>query len=123
MPNKKKNMGAAGGILLLIGSLIYLYVVFSWYSGGAMTSAWLNAAAFLGPFVAAFAILGAISLFFMSVGVLAGKVMNDKMAHVLWKFVLLGALSLFIVTALGPWFYWVVLGFIFTYVGAVLTKE
>ena len=105
----------------MLGSLIYLYVVFSWYSSGAVAGQWLNAAQFLAPFVAAFAVIGAVSLFFMSIGAIAGKMTNEKMNHTLWKFVMLGAISLVILAAGGALFYAVILGFILTYLGAAIT--
>jgi hypothetical protein len=117
---KKSYFGPVGGILALIGSLIYIYVVFAWYSSSTAASPWLSAAQFLSPFVAALAIVSAISLFFISIGTIAGKMKGDKTNKVLWKFVILGAVTLLILAAGGSWFYLVVLGFILTYIGAMI---
>lgn len=114
---KKNSMAVAGGILLLLGSLVYLYVLFTWYSSGTIGS-WLGAAAFLTPFVAAVALVGSISLFFMSIGTIAGK-MDKMMTNVLWKFVMLESVTAVIVTAGGSWFYAVIAAFVLTYIGAM----
>jgi hypothetical protein len=117
---KKSSMGAAGGILLLLGSLLYLYVGFTWYGGGASYGTALTTAAFFGPFVVALALISAISLFFMSLGVLGGSMANGKdMDKYLWKFMTLAGLTFFIVTAGGSFFYWAVLAFILTYIGGI----
>ncbi len=114
-------MSAAGGILLFLGSLIYLYAVFAWY--GSALSGWLAAASFLGPFVAAFAIVGAITLFFMGIGTVAGKVMSDSKAMWMWKYIAATGMSMLIVTAgHGMLFGWAVVGFLLTYIGAASTR-
>lgn len=104
---------------MLIASLVYLYVLFTWYSSGTI-GAWLGAAAFLTPFVAAVALIGAISLFFMSIGTLAGKMDDKMMMNVLWKFVMLEGITSFIVTAAGSWFYPIVAAFVLSYIGAMV---
>lgn len=108
----------------MVGSIIYLYLVYSWYSGGAASGAWLAAAQFFAPFVAAFAVIASVSLFFMALGRLAGMKGGDdeKMGKVLWKFVMIGALSLLIVTGGSGMFAWAVLGFVLTYIGAAALK-
>ena len=119
----KKSSGTAGGALLFVGAVIYLYVVFTWYSSGAAPSAWLNWASFLAPFVVAGAIVSSITLFFMSIGSIAGKVTDDMKAmmnQVLWKFVMIGSGTTLILTGGTEWFYYVVLGFVLTYLGAMM---
>ncbi len=102
---------------MFLGSLVYLYVVFTWYNGGATAGAWLNAAAFLSPFVIAVAIVSAITLFFMGLGAAAGMKGDAKMADVLWKFIILGGITTLIVTGGGGWFYVALVGFVLTYLG------
>ncbi len=116
---RKSSMGALGGFLLFLGSLLYLYVGFTWYSSGTL-GPWLSLAQFFGPFVAAFALISAIVLFFMSLAGLMGKTgAGDKMkTDILWKFIVWGGALFFILTAGGAWFYWVVLAFVLTYLGA-----
>ena len=109
----------AGGVLLLLGSLVYLYVLFSWYSSGAAMGSWLSAAAFLTPFIAAVALIGSISLFFMSIGTIAGKMADKMMMDVLWKFIMLESITSVIVTAGGAWFYPVIGAFVLTYLGGM----
>ena len=104
--------------MLLLGSLVYLYVLFSWYNSGTIGS-WLGAAQFLTPFVAAVALIGSISLFFMSLGTIAGKMSDRMMMNVLWKFVYVEGLSSVIVTAAGSSFYAAIGAFILTYLGAL----
>ena len=118
MAKKNSSAAVAGGVLLLLGSLVYLYVLFSWYNTGAIGS-WLGAAQFLTPFVAAVALIGAISLFFMSIGTIAGKMDDDMMMNVLWKFVMVEGISSVIVTAGGSSFYVAIGAFILTYLGAM----
>lgn len=100
-----------------MGSLLYLYVVFSWYSGGAaLTGTWLSMAAFLAPLVAAFAVVASITLFFVGIGMAAGKTMDDK-GMWLWKFITAAGMSLLIVSrADGA----ALLGFLLTYIGAMV---
>ena len=115
---KQNSSAVAGGVLLLLGSLVYLYVLFTWYNSGTI-GMWLGAAQFLTPFVAAVALVGAISLFFMSLGTIAG--MSQKgMADILWKFVMLESITAVIVTAGGSMFYTIIGAFILTYIGASL---
>jgi hypothetical protein len=114
---KKNNSAMAGGVLLLLGSLVYLYVLFSWYNTGTIGS-WLGAAQFLTPFVAAVALVGSISLFFMSIGTMAGKA-DKMMMNILWKFVMIESISAVIVTAGGAWFYATIGAFVLTYLGAM----
>jgi hypothetical protein len=115
---KKNSSAAAGGVLLLLGSLVYLYVLFSWYNSGIVGS-WLSAAQFLTPFVAAVALIGSISLFFMSIGTLAGKMADKMMMSVLWRFVILESITAVIITATTSSFYAVIGAFILTYLGAL----
>jgi hypothetical protein len=115
---KKNNSAMAGGVLLLLGSLVYLYVLFSWYNTGTIGS-WLGAAAFLTPIIAAVALVGSICLFFMSIGTMAGKMADKMMMNVLWKFVMVESISAVIVTAGGAWFYAAIGAFVLTYLGAM----
>jgi hypothetical protein len=118
----KKGAGTIGGFLLFLGSLVYLYVGFTWYSSGT-SGPWLTAAQFFSPFIAALALISAIVLFFMSLAGLMGKVQNDKMMDdVLWKFIIWGGATFFIITAGGSWFYWAVLAFVLTYLGVASKK-
>lgn len=120
---KKGTSGMAGGALLFLGSIVYLYVVFTWVNSGGAPSAWLGMAAFLAPFVAAGAVVSAITLFFMSIGQVAGKMaddMKDMVTKVLWKFVMFGGVTTLILTGGTAWFYYAVLGFVLTYIGAMM---
>ncbi|HUB92427.1 MAG TPA: hypothetical protein VL945_00540 [Candidatus Saccharimonadales bacterium] len=119
---KKSSAGMAGGILVFLGSLIYLYVVFTWYNSGAALGAWVSATQFLGPFVVAVAMVSAITLFFMGIGTMSGKAtgeMKSMMQMVLWRFVMLAGITEIIVTGGGAWFYAAILGFVLTYIGAM----
>ncbi len=110
----------AGAALVFLGSLVYLYVAYSWYNAGASGSAWLNAAQFLAPFVVAAAIFSTITLFFMGLGGLAGMAKGgDKMmSNVLWKFVMWGGMTFIILTGGTSWFLWAMVGLVLTYLGA-----
>lgn len=118
MATKKSSM-RAGAVLAFLGSLIYLYIVWVWYSTGAALGPWVSAASFLGPFVIAVAVFSAISLFFMSLGAMAGmgggdaKMMNDW----LWKIVMWASIT-FIILGGAAWFVWVLVAIILTYLGA-----
>jgi hypothetical protein len=116
----KKSAGAAGGILVFLGSLIYLYVIFTWYgtSGTVTTGSWLASAQFLTPFVIAAAIFSSIALFFMSIGAIAGK-MDSKKDGPLWKLIMWGALMLLIVSGGTQYFWYVVVGLVLTYIGGI----
>jgi hypothetical protein len=119
---KKSSSSVGGGVLVFLGSLIYLYVVFTWYSSGAALGAWVSATQFFGPFVVAAAMVSAITLFFMSIGAMANKAtgeMKSMMQMVLWKFVMLAGVTEIIVTGGSGWFYAAILGFILTYIGAM----
>jgi uncharacterized membrane protein len=119
MAAKKSSSAIAGGILALLGSLVYLYVVFTWYNGGGAASAWLTAAQFFAPFVVGLAIVSTISIFFMSIGGMTGKMKSDKMMNaVYWKLIMAAGVTLIILTGGTMWFWWVIVGFILTYLGA-----
>jgi len=121
MAARKSSSGPVGGILVFLGSLVYLYLVFTWYMNGMAFSTWLSATQFFGPFVVAVAIVSAISLFFMGTGAMANMAGKRMRSQVLWKFVMLGAITLLIVTGNSVWFYAVLLGFILTYLGAAIS--
>ncbi len=89
-----------------------------------MPGGWLAYAQFLAPFVMAFAIIGSISLFFLSIGIMAGKFGgdNEKMMKTLWKFVICTGATLLIITAGAQWFYITVVGFLLTYIGVMTAK-
>jgi|GEM_PF-7039602 hypothetical protein len=122
MAAKKGSSSKTGGILVFLGSLVYLYVVFTWYSKGAALGAWLSASAFLGPLVVAFAMLSAIILFFTSVGMMADMAEGEKKHQMLWKFVMIGGITEIIVTGGSGWFYAAIVGFILTYLGALMAS-
>ncbi len=124
MAKKSPASRVGGGALVFIGSLIYLYVVFSWYTAGAAAGTWLSMAQFLAPFVVAVAIISAITLFFMSIGTMAMESSKpEEMNKLLWKFIVASAVTLFIITGVGGWFYFVLIGFILTYIGAMLAHK
>ncbi len=107
---------------MFLGSLIYLYVFFTWYGGPF--SAWLSAAYFLAPFVIAFALLSSFSLFFMSIGTMANKMMMDqKMASMmLWKLIMCASVAFFIITGGTGLFDAVIVAFLLTYIGGMLAS-
>lgn len=102
---------------MFLGSLVYLYAVFAWY--GSALSGWLAAAQFFAPFVAAFAIVSSISLFFMGLGMAAGKMM-DKGGMWMWKFIMTAGMAVLIVTAGQGMLFWeAILGFLLTFIGSM----
>ena len=105
----------------MLGSLIYLYVIFAWYSSGAAAGTWLGAAQFFAPFVAAVAVLGSISMFFMSLGAMKGMMSEKVMLNTLWKCLMITGISVVIVSAEQWGFYPAIAGFVLTYIGAILT--
>ncbi len=119
MAAKKRMAGQTGGAVMLLGSLVYLYVFFTWYSSGALVGPWISAAAFLGPFVIAGAIVSAITLFFFSVGSLSGRPVSEMMRSIIWRFVIMSGGAFFILTGGGSLFLAAILGFIITYIGAL----
>ena len=120
MAARKSSAKQAGGILVFLGSLIYLYVVYTWFTGGAAPSAWLSMASFLAPFVVAFGVFSAVSLFFMGLGSAAGMSGGDeKMMHnLLWKFIMLGAVTFIIIGGTAS-FYVVLVALLLTYIGGM----
>ena len=80
---------------------------------------WVSAAQFFGPFVAAFAIVSAITLFFLSVGVMAGRMDGEMAKKVLWKFIMIAGVTEIIVTGGSAWFWAAIVGFVLTYLGAM----
>lgn len=119
MTAKKNPNAMVAGVLLFLGSLVYLYVFFTWYSTGVV-GAWLSAASFLGPFVAAAAVVVSFTLLFLSLGTASGKLVGEKMRDMLWRYIMIGGMSLLIVSAGGTWFYYVVVGFLLTFIGGML---
>lgn len=118
MAAKNSSYKSVGGVLTLLGSLVYLYVLYMWYSGGASTSGWLGAASFLTPFVIGAAVVAGISLLFMSFGIMAGK---GAKSEVLWKFISLAGV-VYIILGGSSWFYVVLLGgFVLTSIGAMVS--
>lgn len=122
---KKDSKAQIGGVLTLLGSLIYLYVYYVWYSAGGALGGWLAATSFLAPFVIAVALFSAVTLFFMGLGKAAGMSSGDqKMSmNILWKFTMVGAITFVIITGGGAWYYWIVLALLLTYVGAMFSSE
>ena len=117
--------GRWGGALVLLGSLVYLYVFFTWYYGGMAASLWLSTAAFLGPFVVAVAIISAITLFFMGFGAMFGRMgadMRSMMMNVLWRFIMMAGVTTIILTAGGSWFLGALGAFVLTYIGAMIAS-
>jgi hypothetical protein len=117
--SKKSSPNLAGGILAFLGSLVYLYVVFTWYASGAAFGPWIGAAQFFGPFVVAFAMVSAITLFFLSIGIMVGRMNGDMASKVLWKFVMIAGVTEIIVTGGSALFWAAIVGFVLTYVGAM----
>lgn len=118
----KKGNAQLGGVLTFLGSLVYLYVFFTWYSGGYAPSTWLSMASFLAPFVVGFALFSAVTMFFIGLESMAGKIPHDakRTKEILWKFVTLGAVTFVVIGGGGGWYYWVVLALLLTYIGAML---
>ncbi len=121
MAKKMAMNKTAGGFLMLIGTLLYLYIAFSWYNSNATAGPWLSSAQFFGPFVAAFTFIGAITLFFMSIGTMTGRrPENEYMSRVMWSFMTLTGLAFLIVTGGSAWFYWAVLAFVIAFIGGII---
>ncbi len=118
---KMKGSNQIGGALTFIGALVYLYVYFAWYSGGYGLGPWVSAAQFLGPLVIAAALFCAVSLFFMSIGSLMGMNPPDPdMKHkLMWNFTMWGAITFVILTGGTGFYWWALLGFLLTYIGAM----
>ena len=116
MAAKKRTYKSVGGVLALLGSLVYLYVLFTWYSSGAALSGWVSAASFLAPFVVGVAVVTGISLLFMSLGSMAGKGVKSE---VLSKFIILAGV-VYVVLGGASMFYVVILGFVLTAIGATV---
>ena len=55
----------------------------------------------------------------MSLGTAAGKMDEKTMMPVLWKFVILEGVVSTIILATGSWFYWGIVAFVLTYLGAL----
>ena len=115
----KKDSGKVrvGGVLLLLGSLIYLYVVFTGYA--STTNAWLSTASFLAPFVIAGAVVSTIVLFFMSLGTIFGMATPEMLNKPLWYFYIASGITTLIVGGAGSPFYMTVVGFILASLGAM----
>ena len=119
MASKNSTYGAAGGVLAFLGSLVYLYVLFTWYgAAGSGFGGWLSSASFLGPFVVGVALVSAITLFFMSLGTMAGRTGKD-MGNTLWKFVVIAGVVYTILGGMSD-FYIVLVGFLLTYIGTMI---
>ncbi len=114
MATKKNPSKWWSGAFVLLGTLIYLIVIFTWYGGHAAAGPWLSAAQFLAPFVAALAIVLTISMLLMSLGMLAGKPITLSS---MWQYLMADAVFMLILSAGGSWFYAVVIAFILTYIG------
>jgi hypothetical protein len=115
-------MSQVGGALTFIGSLIYLYVYYTWYTSGYAPSAWLSMTAFLAPFVLGVALFSAVTLFFMGIGSMSGMAAKDPkmMMDVLWKFIMAGAVTFVIITGGTGYYMWAVLALVLTYLGGML---
>lgn len=123
MAAKKGSMTSQlGGFLVLLGALVYLYVFFTWYGSGTGTlPAWVSAASFLGPFVVVAAVIAGVTLLFMGLGALAGMGGDSDMKmNILWKFIMVGAISELILTGWSGWFWTAIGGFVLTYIGGMM---
>jgi hypothetical protein len=113
----KKGIGNGIAVLAFIGSLLYLYVLFSWVSAGTYgLAAWAGAVLWL-PLLAAMAAVGSIGLFIMSLMAIAG-VGEKKASWMMGKSALWAGFALFALTAGGMYFWWVVVGFFLAAIGS-----
>ncbi len=107
----------AGGVLVFLGSLVYLYIVYQAVTAGG-TSSWLGGYAQLWtPLVAAVAVFSSIALFFLSITSLAGSTGGATTSEWRWKYIMWSSITLLIWTAGGQWFLWAVVGLVLTYFG------
>jgi hypothetical protein len=113
---KNSTIVRAGGVLLFLASLIYLYVVFTGYA--STTNAWLISASFLGPFVIAFAVVSVIVLFFMSLGTMAGMATPQMLDKPLWIFYIMSGVTTLMVGGVGM-FFMTVVGFVLASIGSM----
>ena len=122
MATKKSSSTVGGGFLVFLGSLVYLYVVFTWagQNGAGSSPAWLASyATFWTPIVAAVAVISAITLFFKGIKGMAGMLNTSGKHPVLWKFTNIGGIAILVLMSGSASFLWAVLGFVLTYLGAM----
>ena len=119
MAAKKGDM--TGPVLALIGSLVYLYVVWSWLSAGGSAGAWFaGAGAFWLPILVGVAAATTFGVLVVALCGLAGWMNSDG-----WKWAMQGAfwgaIALFALGGAGL-FWYVVVGFILLQFGIGKSK-
>ena len=111
-----------GFVLAFLGSLAYLYVAFTLLNGVA--TGWTAPAAIFGGFGAFFVplflglgVVGAVSLFLTSFGLMKGGKMAEEWAM---KIAFLGGISLVALTAGSVWAWYALLGFVLATLGTII---
>jgi hypothetical protein len=59
----------------------------------------------------------------MGIGAMTMPSNAEKMSKILWKFVMVAAITLLIIIGSGSLVYFVLIGFILTYIGAMLADK
>ncbi len=104
-------------ILTLVGSLIYLYIVWNWLSNPVASTVFSGAGAVFYPFFVGFAVVSAVGLFLLSFAFLRNA--SDELRKHEDKAALVGGLTLVALTVGTPWIWWAVLGFVLAKIGVL----
>ncbi len=116
----KKSMMGTGAALAFLGSLVYLYLAFTWTGPAAWIGGTTSTFAYvLVPLAATTAVISAVSLFLLSIGAYAWKSSDEKMMWATKKAAYWGGFALVLLTGgSGGNFYLAVLGFLLAYIGS-----
>jgi hypothetical protein len=111
----KKGSTSWYTVLQFLGSLVFLWVLYSWWMGGWTLSSWFGAAGgFWAPLFGAVAVFGAVSLFLVS---LMSLLTGSNMAEHSKKLTMWTGIAFFAITVGGPLFIGTLVAFILTYFG------
>ena len=114
----KKGSASWYTVLQFLGSLVFLWVLYSWAIGGSAFAApavWFGGAGgFWAPIFGAVAVFGAISLFLVSLMALFMGSMTDEHAK---KLATWTGVSFFALTVGGPLFIGTIVAFVLTWFG------
>lgn len=105
-------------ILQGLGTLLFLYVVWTWWSSGSGAGPWLGGAGGVWvPVFASVAVISVVSLLILTIVGFMGMT-SAGMSEAVMKAVWLGGISLVALTGGTTLFLWVVIGYVLAYVGA-----
>jgi hypothetical protein len=123
------KIGHSAAALVLLGSIVYLLIVYLWSSQNAsvnptwwLSSTAVNYSTLWVPLLGGMAVISAIALFFMSIGSIVG-VRNAMTPGWTWKLLWWAGFTFIAITGGTPQFIYALVGFALTFIGASMATR